>query len=75
MKWLNPQPNPNPRPGQIRERFVWALWPTQVNDYCVWLERYAVTEVYTEVLDYEFELPVQRFRWVEQSRRTCEWYI
>lgn len=70
MKWLNPRPNP--KPGQIRERSVWAFWPTQVNDYRVWLERYKVTEVYTEVLDYEFDIPIRQFRWVEQSRTICE---
>lgn len=73
MKWLNSKSEPNP--GEIRKRYVWALWPTQVNQYRVWLERYEVTEVYQEVLDYEFELPVRRFRWVEQDRTTCEWYI
>lgn len=66
MKWLHPKIEPVI--GETRERKVFAWLPAQVGDYRVWLEFYIVEEIFTEIIDYKFELPVPAYRWVEKTR-------
>jgi len=48
MKWKVKPPVASPAYGDTKSVRKFALWPTKVNDYCVWLERYYVQYQYTE---------------------------
>lgn len=46
MKFYRPVKT-EPQIGQIRERKVFALFPTRINNYIVWLEHYKVIEMFS----------------------------
>lgn len=46
MRWISKTPK-EPKDDDVRKRMVFAWLPTRINStHVVWLERYAVTEVF-----------------------------
>ncbi len=62
--------NPEPKIGDIRHLKEFALLPTIVGQYIVWLEHWQVTEEYMMVLD---AAGAPRPEWEEISRRTLDY--
>lgn len=61
--------NREPKEGDIRHRNIFALFPTVVGEYKVWLEKYQITEEYKALYDFvDIEM-----NWIEISRRTCDY--
>ena len=46
MKWKTVKPVP--KHGEVRTRHKFAWWPTDVEEYTVWLETYQVNEIWIE---------------------------
>lgn len=62
--------NPEPKIGDIRHLKAFALFPTIVGQYIVWLETFQVTEEYMMSLD---AAGTPRPEWIEVSRRTLDY--
>lgn len=62
--------NPKPKVGDIRHIKAFALFPTIVGQYIVWLETFQVTEEYMMSLD---AAGTPRPEWEEISRRTLDY--
>lgn len=68
MRWK--LKNPKPKIGDIRHLKAFALFPTIVGQYIVWLETFQVTEEYMMSLD---AAGTPRPEWEEISRRTLDY--
>ena len=66
MRWKNKQPIET-RPGDQRERYAFALKPTQIGKHTVWLERYLITEVAVVT-------PEGKLEWLELGKSTLDYY-
>lgn len=68
MRWK--LKNPKPKIGDIRHIKAFALFPTIVGQYIIWLETFQVTEEYMMSLD---AAGTPRPEWEEISRRTLDY--
>lgn len=68
MRWK--LKNPKPKIGDIRHSKAFALLPTIVGEYIVWLETWQVTEEYMLVVGPVGE---PEPHWKEISRRTLDY--
>ena len=68
MRWK--LKNPEPKVGDIIHLKKFALLPTIVGEYIVWLETWQVTEEYMLSLD---AAGAPRPEWEEVSRRTLDY--
>lgn len=64
MRWRT-RPLLPPKKGDLRTRHVFAWTPTRVRNMTVWLEFYAVEEIY-------FRSPT-REEWLEVARHLTDW--
>lgn len=64
-----------PRVGDKRERYPFALFPTKIGTHMVWLERYWIEEELQDVAVFDEGQILSERRWVEVQRGLPWYYV